>query len=72
MTNPSEALDVSSYDDLLVAKSAGRLMLICPVCGTVPVPNSKAPTLSDLTNTALVHLGDRHLAAAAAFAAALA
>ena len=52
--------DVGSYDDLSVVVSAGQPSLVCPVCGTLPVPR-RAPTLSDFTNAALEHLADVHV-----------
>ena len=53
-------LEVSSYDDLSVtADAVGRVVLVCPACGHIPVP-SRETTLSDLTNAAMEHLSEQH------------
>lgn len=60
MKHPDDQADVCSYDDLSVAADlVGNVTLECPTCGFIPIP-SKAPTLSDLTNAAMIHLSEQH------------
>ena len=53
--------EVSSYDDLFVSVgAAGRLLMECATCESIPVP-LRQTTLSDLTNAAIDHLSEEHL-----------
>ena len=66
--NSTQALDdsgaaarqVSSYDDLSVsADPSGAVVLECPACGPIRVPQRET-TLSDLTNAGMEHLSEHH------------
>lgn len=53
-------VEVSSYDDLSVsAARGGQVVVECPACGDIPVPQRNT-TLSDLTNAAMEHLSEKH------------
>jgi hypothetical protein len=52
---PTDQLEICSFDDLSVEVHGGALTVRCPACGPVRVVCAM-PTLSDLTNAAIVHL----------------
>lgn len=59
MTSRDVDTDVCGFDDLSMGTMAGRPSLECPRCGSIAVP-LRAPTLSDFTNAALMHLAEVH------------
>lgn len=59
MTHRELDADICGFDDLSIVVKDTAASLDCPRCGPIAVP-LRAPTLSDFTNAALMHLAEVH------------